>query len=70
MLDLRGGYHGRCCISELEEADEWVNMPIGRQEEQDGAGYKDATDNIEDEKPPGDDDDSDSEDEDADEVNR
>ena len=62
MLDLRGGYHGRCCISELEEADEWVNMPIGRQEEQDDAGGKDASDNIEDEKPPGDDDDSEDED--------
>jgi ribosomal protein S1 len=30
MLDLRGGYVGRCCITELEEVDEWVNMPLGR----------------------------------------
>lgn len=30
MLDLRGGYVGRCCITELDEPDEWVNMPLGR----------------------------------------
>jgi ribosomal protein S1 len=32
MLELRGGYHGRCCITELEEPDEWTNMPLGRQQ--------------------------------------
>jgi ribosomal protein S1 len=30
MVDLRGGYIGRCCITELEEPDEWENMPLGR----------------------------------------
>lgn len=30
MLDLRGGYVGRCCITELDEVDEWVNMPLGQ----------------------------------------
>jgi hypothetical protein len=30
MLALRGGFVGRCCITELEENDEWENMPIGR----------------------------------------
>ncbi|CAB9506358.1 Protein RRP5 [Seminavis robusta] len=29
MLELRGGYVARCCISELEEMDEWTNMPLG-----------------------------------------
>ena len=28
MLDLRG-YIGRCCITELDEQDEWKNMPLG-----------------------------------------
>jgi hypothetical protein len=31
MLELRGGFSGRCCITELDEPDEWVNMPLGRQ---------------------------------------
>lgn len=30
MLDLRCGFVGRCCITELEEVDEWENMPLGR----------------------------------------
>jgi hypothetical protein len=30
MLNLRGGFVARCCITELEEVDEWVNMPLGR----------------------------------------
>ena len=65
MLDLRGGYHGRCCITELEEADEWVNMPLGRQQRHDDAEDKKNTVIIEDEKPPEDDnDDKESEDED------
>ena len=29
MLELRGGYIGRCCITELAEQDEWTNMPLG-----------------------------------------
>ncbi|VEU43270.1 unnamed protein product [Pseudo-nitzschia multistriata] len=29
MLNLRGAV-GRCCITELEEPDEWVNMPLGQ----------------------------------------
>jgi ribosomal protein S1 len=30
MMDLRCGFVGRCCITELEEVDEWENMPLGR----------------------------------------
>lgn len=30
MLELRGGYVGRCCITEIEEVDDWGNMPFGR----------------------------------------
>jgi hypothetical protein len=30
MLALRVGFVGRCCITELEENDEWGNMPIRR----------------------------------------
>lgn len=30
MLELRGGFTGRCCITELDEPDDWVNMPLGR----------------------------------------
>ena len=30
MLDLRGGFVGRCCITELEELDDWENMPLGQ----------------------------------------
>ena len=30
MLTLRGGHTARCCITELEEPDEWMNMPLGR----------------------------------------
>lgn len=67
MIDLRGGYHGRCCITELEEADEWVNMPIGRQVD---AADKDADNHTEDEKPPGDSDESEDEDADDDEKER
>ena len=29
MISLRGGYVGRSCITELEETDDWSNMPIG-----------------------------------------
>jgi ribosomal protein S1 len=29
MLELRGGFVGRCCITELDEPDEWANMPLG-----------------------------------------
>ena len=29
MLDLRGGFVARCCITEVEEQDEWENMPLG-----------------------------------------
>jgi hypothetical protein len=31
MVDLRGGYTGRCCITELAEADDWTNMPLGKE---------------------------------------
>lgn len=69
MLDLRGGYHGRCCITELEESDEWVNMPLGRQQRQDATDDKKKVVPVEDEKPPQDkeDDESDDDDEDANE---
>lgn len=30
MLDLRGGFVGRCCITELDEVDDWTNFPLGR----------------------------------------
>ena len=30
MLDLRYGFIGRCCITELLEADDWTNFPLGR----------------------------------------
>jgi len=31
MMELRGGYVGRCCITEMEEPDEWSNMPLGHE---------------------------------------
>jgi hypothetical protein len=30
LLRLRNGRTGRCCITELEEMDEWTNFPLGR----------------------------------------
>ena len=30
MLNLRGGFAGRCCITELSDIDDWVNMPLGK----------------------------------------
>lgn len=30
MLTLRGGFIGRCCITELADVEEWVNMPLGK----------------------------------------
>jgi hypothetical protein len=30
MLELRRGVIGRCCITELDEVDDWINMPLGR----------------------------------------
>lgn len=30
MIELPGGYLGRCDITELEENDDWDNMPLGR----------------------------------------
>ncbi len=30
MIQLPGGYLGRCDITELEEPDDWDNMPLGR----------------------------------------
>jgi predicted RNA-binding protein with RPS1 domain len=29
MLELRGGFVARCCITELDEPDDWENMPLG-----------------------------------------
>mmetsp|Transcript_31818 Transcript_31818/g.36201 ORF Transcript_31818/g.36201 Transcript_31818/m.36201 type:complete len:1887 (+) Transcript_31818:1355-7015(+) len=40
MFELRGGYRGRCCITEIDEPDEWVNMPFGRQKKSTGDGDK------------------------------
>ena len=31
MLNLRGGLIGRCCITELTDVEEWVNMPLGNE---------------------------------------
>lgn len=39
MLELRNGYIGRCCITELAEHDDWINMPLG-----DGTHRHDAND--------------------------
>ena len=30
MMSLRGQYIARCCLTELNEKDDWVNMPIGK----------------------------------------
>ena len=30
MFSLRGGFIGRCCITELTDENEWTNMPFGR----------------------------------------
>lgn len=30
MFSLRGGFIGRCCITELTDENEWMNMPFGR----------------------------------------
>jgi len=30
MIDIPGGYTGRCCITELNEVDDWENMPLGK----------------------------------------
>lgn len=30
MLNLRGGFVGRCCITELADIEDWANMPIGK----------------------------------------
>ena len=29
MLNLRGNFVGRCCITELVDVDSWENMPLG-----------------------------------------
>lgn len=41
MMELRGGYVGRCCITELEEVDDWVNMPLGQDSEEETAVVSD-----------------------------
>jgi len=47
MLELRGGYVGRCCICELEEPDEWINMPLGHfQPEAETAFQQDADKDV------------------------
>lgn len=49
MLELRGGFRGRCCITEIDEPDDWVNMPLGRQEQE---AFDEYTNIIEFEEPP------------------
>jgi hypothetical protein len=29
-VELRGGFVGRCCVTEMFEPDEWTNMPVGQ----------------------------------------
>eukprot|EP00584_Thalassiosira_punctigera_P003980 CAMPEP_0172546282 /NCGR_PEP_ID=MMETSP1067-20121228/16068_1 /TAXON_ID=265564 ORGANISM="Thalassiosira punctigera, Strain Tpunct2005C2" /NCGR_SAMPLE_ID=MMETSP1067 /ASSEMBLY_ACC=CAM_ASM_000444 /LENGTH=50 /DNA_ID=CAMNT_0013333181 /DNA_START=1 /DNA_END=150 /DNA_ORIENTATION=+ len=29
MIGLRGGYIGRCCVTELADVENWENMPLG-----------------------------------------
>ena len=49
MVELPGGFLGRCDITELEEVDDWANMPLG-QLQSDGDEMKTpSTDNDEDE---------------------
>ena len=50
MLELRGGFVGRCCISELDEVDDWVNMPLGRLEANDSHPKKDSHNIVTDEE--------------------
>jgi ribosomal protein S1 len=71
MLDLRGGFVGRCCITELDEVDDWVNMPLGRLEESDSHPKKDSHNIVTDEEheAEGHDDDEMEVDEDSDEEN-
>jgi len=38
MVALRSGFVGRCCITELDENDDWSNMPIGRIQEDNKSG--------------------------------
>lgn len=40
MLDLRHGV-GRCCITELDEPDDWENMPLGQKKKEDNKGNGD-----------------------------
>jgi hypothetical protein len=71
MLDLRGGFVGRCCITELDEVDDWENMPLGRLEESDSHPKKDSHNIVTDEEHEfeGHDDDEMEVDEDSDEEN-
>jgi ribosomal protein S1 len=48
MIELSGGYLGRCDITELEENDDWENMPLGRLNTKE-SGDKSQDDAIEDE---------------------
>jgi ribosomal protein S1 len=50
MLDLRGGFVGRCCITELEEVDDWGNMPLGRMHESMSHGEKEDQNVVTDEE--------------------
>jgi hypothetical protein len=49
MVELRGGFVGRCCITELDEVDEWENMPLGRMPEP-GQTKKDTENKAEDDE--------------------
>lgn len=48
MLDLRQG-KGRCCITELEEPDEWENMPLGQKKKEKDM-TKDDSDTVDEEE--------------------
>jgi hypothetical protein len=30
MLNLRGNFVGRCCVTELADVGDWENMPLGK----------------------------------------
>ncbi len=49
MVELQGGFLGRCDITELEEVDDWENMPLGRFEGDEKQGPSDEVDGDEDE---------------------
>jgi hypothetical protein len=51
MIQLPGGYLGRCDITELEEVDDWENMPLGRLSIE-GSSKKEKEEKEKEENPP------------------